>query len=184
MSNRLLSSFVEAFTTSGNIDSALYYNNQLEIHTKNQSIFPSEIVSSNLNIAIYYIDHRQYDQSLPYVNKGDSLAALIQSPFLIFQAQMIKGRYFEETGKFEQAISLLTQALPVAKQLNKGLYSSILKYMALAYKGKGDVNTALQYYEQYVQVQDTLTKEKISRTFADLETHYQTNEKENRIIVS
>ena len=32
------------------------------------------------------------------------------------------------------------------------------------------------------QVQDTLTKEKLSRTFADLETHYQTNEKENRII--
>ena len=182
VSNRLLSSFVEAFTTSGNIDSALFYNNQLEIHTRNQSIFPSEIVSSNLNIAIYYIDHRQYNQSLPYVNKGDSLAALIQSPFLIFQAQMIKGRYFEETGKFEQAISLLTQSLPVAKQLNKELYSSILKYMALAYKGKGDVNAALQYYEQYTQVQDTLTKEKISRTFADLETHYQTNEKENRIV--
>jgi signal transduction histidine kinase len=182
VSNRLLSSFVEAFTTSGNIDSALYYNNQLEIHTKNQSIFPSEIVSSNLNIAIYYIDHMQYVQSLPYVNKGDSLAALIQSPFLIFQAQMIKGRYFEETGKFEQAVSLLSQALPVAKQLDKGLYSSILKYMALSYKGKGDVNAALQYYEQYVQVQDTLIKEKISRTFADLETHYQTNEKENRII--
>ena len=132
VSNRLLSSFVEAFTTSGNIDSALYYNNQLEIHTRNQSIFPSEIVSSNLNIAIYYINHKQYSQSLPYLNKGDSLAALIQSPFLIFQAQMIKGRYFEETGKFEQAISLLTQALPVAMQLNKELYSNILKYMALA----------------------------------------------------
>ena len=52
---------------------------------------------------------------------------------------MIKGRYFEETGNFEQAISLLTQALPVAQQLNKELYSNILKYMALAYKGKGDL---------------------------------------------
>ena len=54
--------------------------------------------------------------------------------------------------------------------------------MALAYKGKGDLKTALQYYEKYSQTKDTLTKEKISRTFADLETHYQTNEKENRII--
>ena len=126
VSNRLLSSFVEAFTTSGNIDSALYYNNQLTIHTKNQSAFPSELVSSNLNIAIYYIDHKEYNKALPYVNKGDSLAAIIQSPFLIFQAQMIKGRYFEETGKFEQAIPLLSQALPVAQQLNKELYSNIL----------------------------------------------------------
>jgi signal transduction histidine kinase len=160
----------------------LYYNNQLAIHTKNQSSFPSELVSSNLNIAIYYIDQKQYDKALPYVNKGDSLAAVIQSPFLIFQAQMIKGRYFEETGKFQQALPLLTQALPVALQLSKELYSNILKYMALSYKGLGNGKSALQYYEQYVQVQDTLTKEKISRTFADLETHYQTNEKENRII--
>ena len=53
--------------------------------------------------------------------------------------------------------------------------------MALAYKGKGDLKTALQYYEMYSQAKDTLIKEKISRTFADLETHYQTNEKENRI---
>ena len=181
VSNRLLSSFVEAFTASGNIDSALHYNNQLVIHTKNQYIFPSEIVSSNLNIAIYYIDHKEYNKAIPYVNKGDSLAAIIHSPFLIFQVQMIKGRYLEETGKFEQAISLLTQSLPVAQQLDKGLYSNILQYMALAYKGKDDLKTALQYYEQYVVVKDTLTKEKISRTFADLETHYQTNEKENRI---
>ncbi len=180
--NRLLSSFVEAFTTSGKIDSALYYDNQLEINAKNQPAFSSEIVSSNLNIAIYYINQKQYAKALPYVNKGDSLATAIQSPFLIFQAQMIKGRYLEETGQFQQAIPMLTEALPVAVQLSKELYSNILKYIALSYKGMGNEKSALQYYERYVGVQDTLNKEKISRTFADLETHYQTNEKENRII--
>ncbi|MEO8766203.1 MAG: tetratricopeptide repeat-containing sensor histidine kinase [Ginsengibacter sp.] len=180
--NRLLSSFVEAFTTSGHIDSALYYNSQLTLNTKGQSIFPSELVSSNLNIANYYIDHKQYDNALPYLNKGDSLAAIVQSPFLIFQAQMIKGHYLEETGKFEPAIPLLKEALPVAMQLNKELQANILDYLALSYKGLGDTKTALPYFEQYVDLQDTLNKEKISRTFADLETHYQTNEKENRII--
>ena len=183
VSNRLLSSFVEAFTTSGTIDSALYYNNELAINTKGQSIFPSELVSSNLNIGIYYIDHKQYDKALPYLNKGDSLAAIIQSPFLIFQAQMIKGRYFEETKQPDKALPLLTQALPVAQQLNKGLYSNILQYMALAFKEKGDLQKALQYYEQYSGVKDSLTKEKLSRNFADLETHYQTAEKENQIVV-
>lgn len=183
VSNRLLSSFVEAFTTSGNIDSALYYNNKLAINTKGQSIFPSELVSSNLNIGIYYIDHKQYDKALPYLNKGDSLAAIIQSPFLTFQAQMIKGRYFEESKQPDKALPLLTQALPIAQQLNKGLYSNILQYMALAYQEKGDLQKALQLYEEYTGVKDTLTKEKISRNFADLETHYQTTEKENQIIV-
>ena len=180
--NRLLSSFVEAFTTSGNIDSALYYNNQLAENTQNQTSFPSELVSSNLNIAIYYIDHKQYSKALPYAEKGDSLAALTQSPFLIFQSQMIMGRYLQETGNYEKSISLLNRSLPIAQQLNKELYSNILKYLALDYKGLNNSATSLQYYERYVGLQDTLSKEKLSRTFADLETHYQTNEKEQRIV--
>ncbi len=182
VNNRLLSSFVEAFTTSGNIDSALYYNNQLTENTKNQSSFSSELVSSNLNIAIYYIDHKQYEKALPYATKGDSLAALTQSPFLIFQSQMITGRYLQETGKYEKSIALLNKAIPIAQQLNKELYSNILKYLALDYKGLNNAATSLQYYERYVDLQDTLSKEKLSRTFADLETHYQTNEKEQRIV--
>ncbi len=179
--NRLLSSFVEAFTTSGNIDSALYYDRQLEGHVGNPMLFPSEVVSSDLNIAIYYLDHRAYQNALPYLTKGDTLAARTQAPLLIFQAQMVKGRFLEETGKFDQAIALLTQALPVAKQFSKELYGNVLKYMALSLKGKGNAAGALQYYEQYVETADSLNKEKISRTFADLETHYQTNEKEQQI---
>jgi len=182
VSNRLLSSFVEAFTTSGNIDSALRYNNELATRTKNQGSFPSELVSSNLNIAIYYIDHKQYAKALPYLNKGDSLAAVIKSPFLVFQVQMIKGHYLEATGQFAAAIPLLNQALPVAEQLNKDLQANILNYEALSYKGLGDTKTALQYFEQYVALQDTLNKEKLSRTFADLETRYQTNEKQDQIV--
>jgi len=179
--NRLLSSFVEAFTTLGNIDSALYYDRQLEEHVGNPMLFSSEIVSSDLNIAIYYVDHKAYQNALPYLTKGDTLATRTQTPLLMFQAQMVKGRWLEETGKFDQAIASLTQAMPVAKQLSKELYGNVLKYMALAQKGKGNAAVALQYYEQYVETADSLNKEKISRTFADLETHYQTNEKEQRI---
>jgi signal transduction histidine kinase len=180
--NRLLSSFVEAFATSGNIDSALSYHNQLELNAGDQSPFSSEIVSSNLNVAIYYIGQKQYEKALPYLNRGVDIAAKTRSPLLIFQGQMIKGQYLEETGSNNEAIALLTQSLPVARQLDKQLYATILRSMALSYKGLDDEKSALQYYEQYSQLQDTLTKEKASRTFADLETHYQTNEKENRIV--
>jgi signal transduction histidine kinase len=181
--NRLASSFIEAFTTSGNIDSALYYDRQLEANVTNPLQFSSEIVSSDLNIAIYYIDHQQYSKALPYITKSDTLAAQTKSPVLIFQVQMARGRFLEETGKFDPAIILLSQSLPVAKQLDKELYGNDLKYMALAQKGKGNVNGSLQYYQQYVETMDSLNKEKMSRTFADLETHYQTNEKEQRIAI-
>jgi signal transduction histidine kinase len=179
--NRILSSFVEAFTTSGHIDSALYYNKQLDVSVGNPMLFPSEVISSDLNIAIYYIDHKQYEKALPYIQKSDTLAVHTQSPLMIFQVQMTKGRYLAETGKYDQAISYLNQSMPIAKQYSKELYGNILKSMAIAYKGKGNAGAALRYYEQYVDVNDSLSKEKLSRTFADLETHYQTHEKELRI---
>ena len=182
VSNRLLSSFVEAYTTSGNIDSALYYNDKLETQTKSSPIFPSEIVSSNLNIAIYYMDHAQYPKALPFLTRGDTIAATIKSPLLIFQVQMIKGRYLEETGKYDEAISLLTQSLPIAKQFSRELYSNVLKYMALSQKGKGNIAVALQYYEEYAGQADSLAKEKLLNNFADQETRYETNQKEQRIV--
>ncbi len=179
--NRLLSSFVEAYTSAGNIDSALYYNTKLETDTKNNPMFPSEVMTSDLNIALYYINRKQYHNALPYLDKADTVAARVKSPLLTFQSQMVRGRYLQETGKFDQSIALLIPAMSVAKQLNKELYSNILKYLALDEKGKGNMTAGLQYYEEYVEALDSLTKEKISRTFADLETHYQTNEKEQRI---
>jgi signal transduction histidine kinase len=179
--NRLLSSFVEAYTSSGNIDSALYYNARLETETRKNPMFPSEVVSSDLNIALYYINKAQYEKALPFLTLADTVVTRIKSPLLTFQLQMVRGRYLEETGKFDQSIAILTPAMPVARQFSKELYSNILKFMALDEKGKGNTKASLEFYEEYVSSLDSLTKEKLSRTFADLETHYQTNEKEQRI---
>jgi len=179
--NRLLSSFVEAYTMSGNIDSALYYNNQLQANAKNSASFTSEIVSSDLNIGTYYIDHQNYGKALFYINRGDTTAARMQQPLLIFQAQMIKGRYMEETGKYDQAIALLNQSMPVAKQLSRSLYCNDLRYMALAQKGSGNIKEAVKFYELYSEQTDSLTKETQSRNFADMQTRYETSQKEDRI---
>lgn len=181
VNNRLLSSFVEAYAMSGRIDSALYYNHQLDVETSKNPVFPSEVVSSDLNIAIYYIDHHKYSLAQPYVMRGDTIAARIGSPLLIFQAQLIGGRYYAETGQADKAIALLTSALPVAKQFSRELYASALKNMALAQKSKGNLASGLQYFQQYAVQSDSLNKEKLSVNFADQETRYQTAQKEQRI---
>src|SRR6185437_15452528 len=96
VANRLASSFVEAFTTSGRIDSALYYDHGLEAGAPNPLAFPSEIVSADLNIAIYYLDHRQGARAKPWIDKADSVSVKIGSPVLNFQVQMTRARYFLE----------------------------------------------------------------------------------------
>ncbi len=178
---RYLSSFTEIYSLLGNIDSALHYEKQLEELTKNSPVVLSEMVSANLNIAKYYIDHKQVSKAFPYVSKADTLANKSKSPILIYQAQLWKGRYLEESGKFEEAISLLSQSIPVAKQISKEQYAEGLHYMAAAQKGAGNLNEAIQYYQEYIQQSDSLNKEKISNNLADQETRYETNQKEQRI---
>lgn len=181
VANRLASSFVEAFAGSGRIDSALYYYRRLSDNVPNPLQFPSEIVSSGLNIAIYYLDHQQYELARPYIDKADSISALVGSPVLNFQVQMTRARYSLGIHAYPAAIALLAKSMPVARALDKELYANELKYMAESQKGMGDDAAARKYYEQYVGVTDSLNKEKLSRSFADLETRYQTHEKEEQI---
>jgi len=178
---RYLSSFTEIYSLVGNIDSALYYEKQLEERTKNSPVILSESVSGNLSVAKYYIDHREVNNALLYITNADTLANRSKNPILIYQAQLWNGRYLEQSGKFDEAIASLAQSLPVAKKISNEQYAEGLKYMAEAEKGAGNLNEAIQYYEQYISQSDSLTKEKISRNLADQETRYETNQKEQRI---
>ena len=179
---RYLSAFNEVYGLSGNIDSALYYNTELAERTKNSPTIPSETVSANMNIALYYMKHRQYEKALPYVTRADSLATLSKSPIPLYQSEMTQGQYLEETGKYAAAITQLKLSLPVAQKINKEQYGDVLKFLALSEKGLGDNAAGMAYYETYVGVLDTLTREKISNNFADRETKFETKEKEQRIV--
>lgn len=178
---RYLSSLVEVYTLTGQIDSSLYYDKLLEQRTANSPTVPSETVSADLNIAQYYIKQHQYGQALPYVIKANTLAERSKSPLLLYQAHMIDGRYSGETGNYGRAIALLEQAIPAARQFNKEQYKDILQFMAFAQQGTGNTAGALSFYKQYAAQLDTLTREKSSRNFADLEIHYETHAKELRI---
>lgn len=181
VSVRYLSEYVEGYTLSDNIDSALYYNSLLNAQTANSPNVLSEPVSANLNIAQYYIKHKLYQQALPFLQKADTLSIKSKSPLLLFQAQKFWGQYFQGTGNNAAAIEILQKALPVAQQISKEQYAEALKSMALAQQAMGNSREALQYYQQYTKQEDSLTKEKISHNFADLETRYHTREQGERI---
>ncbi|MBS1601728.1 MAG: tetratricopeptide repeat-containing sensor histidine kinase [Bacteroidetes bacterium] len=183
VSKRYLSSYIEAFCSAGKIDSALHYMQQLQPRFKNTHAVPSEAVTSNLNIAVSYMDKKQYANSLPYLHSADTFSTKSQSPLLIYQSQLCMGRYLEETGNYPKAIEFLSKALPVAKQINKRQYLDDLKYMSLAQLGAGNNKEALQFYQQYISGSDSLTREKLASNFADQEIRYQTSKKEQQIAV-
>jgi signal transduction histidine kinase len=184
---RYACSFVQSFCQTGYRDSALYYLHHsidtLEKHYATGKIVPAEITWANVAVAQSYMDSGGYAQALPYLNKVDTISGRMDASFARYEFNRMKGKYFIGEGQPARAIPLLSQALPVAVRLSRENYTDILQDMARAQMAAGNRDAALQYYERYVRALDSLTKEKTSRTFADQQTRYQTNEKEKRITV-
>ncbi len=176
---------IDIFSKTGNIDSALYYLNTyvnpVTEKFKNRSAIPDFIIFSNLSVSRYYLDKNEYKQAWPYLQKLNAYPAEKIQFFESYQLQKTTARYYEQTGNFSKAVSLLTQALPLAQQFSKEDYTDILKYLAVAYQGLGNLQQALQFYKEYNESLDSLTKEKLSSNFADQETRYETSQKEHRI---
>lgn len=181
VSVRYLSSFTELYCLLGQIDSALHYTALLTAATKNSVTVPSEMVAAGMNVANYYLNHGQPALALPYVTLADTLAVKSKSPLLIYQSQMVLGRYYTASGKFAEAVSLFSQSLPVAKQISREHYVDELKYMAEAQEGAGNLKAATDYYKEHAAQSDSLSKQRTAINFADQETRYQTAQKELRI---
>ncbi len=180
---RYYSAYVDAYTILpiANIDSALYFYHKLEEIPRGAKGIGSEYVMSNIAIAQYYIKKKEYPQAVPYIDKGMGLAEESKSPFLLHQAQNIKGFYKFHTGAYDEAIALLKQVLEISKKVNKGNYLETVHTIADAYKAKGNLKEAIAYYDLYDKEKDTFTKVNMNRYFADLDVQYRTREKEKQI---
>lgn len=180
---RYNSAYVDAYTNpaSANIDSALKYYNKLAEIPKNAKGVASEYVMSNIAVAQYYIKNKNFPEALIYVDRAMALAEESKAPFLMHQAQNMKGIYKFNTGAYDEAIDLLEKALPLSKQVNKGNYLESVHLIGQSYRAKGNLAKAMEYYDLYDTEKDEYTRANMNRYFADLEIQYRIKEKERQI---
>lgn len=180
---RYQSAYVDAYTTLpvANIDSALYYYHKLAETVRGGKNMGSEYVMSNIAIAQYYVRKGELEQASVYVDKGMELAASSKAPFLIHQAQNMKGLYQFRKGNYDEAIALLDEASAISKNVNKGNYLESIHTIAQAYKAKGNLKKAIEYYDLYDKEKEEYTRANLNRYFADMNVQYSTREKEKQI---
>ena len=185
VSSRYNSSFIQVFCRLGQIDSALSWFHQyidpMTAHFHTGHNVPAEIILPNLAIAQYYLRKQSFDKAWPFLQNADTMITRTSYPFLVYEEQRTLGKYYLLTGSYAKALPLLTIALPTAATFSKENYTDILKDIANAERKSGNQSAALDYYDRYTGALDSLTKEKISTTFADQQTRYETNRKELRI---
>lgn len=130
----------------------------------------SHYQSGDLNLAKEYFD---YSIKLA-IEIGDNFT---YAKALVGKAEIdhVKGRYGPSLSNFKKAYKLC-DSLGITH--NK---SGILRQMALIYTKQGDVQNASKYYEEYIDLNDSLVKVRAQENVRTLETKYQTEKKEQEI---
>lgn len=91
--------------------------------------------------------------------------------------------YLNAFQQYDSCLKYNSLALEVYEKLNAlNGQSESLKGIYLAYEAKHDYKNALKYYQQYVQKEKEVFSEEKSRILSELQTKYETQKKENKII--
>ena len=92
------------------------------------------------------------------------------------------GYIYYRTGNYKLALSYLEEVLEFFKQhnLNEYLKDTYDKLSDL-YETQGNTNKALEYYKLYTVIKDTLLNTENYKQFAELQTQYETEKKQQRI---
>jgi hypothetical protein len=87
-------------------------------YTKNSPVVPSEMVSANLNIAKYYIEHGEAARALPILQK-QTLANRANRPSCSTRRSYGMAGGWKKQANMPRPFPQLAQSIPVAKQISK-----------------------------------------------------------------
>ncbi|MGD1893900.1 MAG: helix-turn-helix transcriptional regulator [Cyclobacteriaceae bacterium] len=92
------------------------------------------------------------------------------------------GKTYRQQHQYDLAEQYLNEGIDAAQQINdqKQLQDIYLEFKELE-NARGNFRQAIAYYEQYVAVKDSLFNEEKSRQIAELQTVYETQQKEQEI---
>jgi tetratricopeptide (TPR) repeat protein len=165
----------------GKSDSALaYYKKAIRNYNSNKEL--KGTARAYLNMAnVYAYNLNNYDSAFYYYRK-----ALITSEGVIdgLKSKIYgnQGKVYAMKGDYRSAIKYINMALDISRQ-NKELTEQMDDYFELfnIYKKKKDYLKALEYYEKYNVVKDSIDVANAKVTIADLEAQFE-NEK-NRMLI-
>ncbi|MDZ4793740.1 MAG: HAMP domain-containing sensor histidine kinase [Bacteroidota bacterium] len=176
----ILCRYVKTYTALKKIDSALQYQNLLNQAVAKAPKAWSELVTSNIAIASYYLDRGEIEAAKIYIDSATARAA-VTTKMLESQADAISGRYYSLKKNNILAKEYYEKAVTVIYNVDRESYCDIRKELALLAIEAGDVNEAKKQLTLYTQANDSLTNEKTSNNLAEMEAQYQNKDKQQQI---
>lgn len=162
-------------------DSALFYyrkSNRLAGETGSEWL-----IAKNLhNIGVLYDETGKPEQA--FENYSASLRICVREnfPFGEFNNSINLGDFAIRQKKYTQAIRYLERALDIGREFNFDMLGQVYHKLHLAYAENGQDSQALAYLRKYMHFRDSAFNAQKHREIMELQTRYETKEKEAQIL--
>jgi two-component system NarL family sensor kinase len=119
----------------------------------------------------------QYEKALPYRAKVDDPVFMVSDLYTL-------AALYEKTGDYRRGLKTSLQALQLARKHNLLLkFQNTYEVLAKNYEGLSDYGNASKYYRLWAVSKDSIYQNANSQAIADMETKYETEKKEQEIVL-
>jgi len=178
-----LANIGEAFELSGQIDSARhYYEQSLSFNEKAKSVLGIGLCKNNLGKIC--LKKQQNDQALSYFEQSIQLIRPTGDKYHLIISMENAALVWIEKQNYQKASALLDEALRLAKEINaKVLLKDGYQMMSRIRQHEGNFQEALRYQTISHQYSDSIFNDENQRHLNDIQTKYETVQKEQQIIL-
>lgn len=162
-------------------DSALFYYN-LSIKSAEEIDDKFDVANSLANAAVLYLDLKQYDLAQKYSIRAYDISAVLGFTDIQIPSLHNLGKIAAISKDYRLAENYLQEALVLSKKIaNKNLIQTSYETLSLFYNERGNYQKALDYYELFSAVKDSLLNEANSKVITEMNTKYTTEKKAKEI---
>ncbi|PHR49749.1 MAG: hypothetical protein COA32_01045 [Fluviicola sp.] len=141
--------------------------------------FPFNIAISHINLSNSYILNEDYESAIKHADSTAAIFEQINDLRHIAKPYFIKAKAYQKTDRLKLALSTADKALRLAQEQNNtedivnghSLKTSILK-------SNGNYEEALEVYERYHELKDSISEISNKKEFTELQVKYETEKKE------
>jgi signal transduction histidine kinase/Tfp pilus assembly protein PilF len=136
------------------------------------------------NIAMIYASQKEFAQALEYLYEKKKILEKIDSPIQWVDLYNKLGNIHGELNDLKKAEEFLLQSQKMAEDRNlmKHQFYNLFD-LANLYEKKNDYQKSLEYFHSYIALKDSLFTEEKFRQLAEFEAKYESEKKENEIVL-
>ena len=161
-------------TALANYEKSLHYNEVINSEVGRMICFNS--------IGGIYLKKENYDKAEPIIRDALKKALALKDQFYIASSYINLGQLEMALGQISKAENNLQKGLEVASSYNlKSSIASSSKLLSEVNQTKGNYKTALDYYQNAVDIENTILTEKNLQYVNDIVVEYENENKNNQI---